>query len=290
MRQIDSYLSASKRRFIGSFHALKYESICRIWYYFPLFIAFSIMPLMRYKLKISYDGSCYGGWQVQPNAISIQQLIQNALQIALRSPIDLTGSSRTDAGVHALGQIAHFSSADCDPKRLLASLNGLLPKDIRILSIEPVDEAFHARYSATSKTYHYHIDTAPWPSPFTRTYSMHVPFPLNTSLIQKAKDYLIGTHDFSAFACEAHSGNAARNPIRTLTRIAIIQDGSKMRMEFEANGFLYKMVRSLVGTLLDVGSGKTSPEEIPHILNSKDRRRAGPCAPPHGLFLVNICF
>lgn len=243
---------------------------------------------MRYKIKISYDGTQYGGWQVQTNTLSIQSLVQKALETALRTPVDLTGSSRTDAGVHALGQVAHFSCTPCDTKRLLASLNGILPKDIRILSIDPVEDDFHARYSATSKVYHYHIDTSLWPSPFTRLYSMHVPFNLNIGAMKQAAHCLLGTHNFSAFACEAHSGSAARDPVRTLKRLDIIQENKTIRMEFEADGFLYKMVRTLVGTLLDVGTAKKSPTDIPLILGSQDRRQAGPSAPPHGLFLVDI--
>ncbi len=244
---------------------------------------------MRFKLTIAYDGTHYGGWQVQPNSTSIQSLIQKALQTALRTPLDLTGSSRTDAGVHALGQIAHFSCETCDPRRLLASLNGLLPKDIRILDVSPVDDSFHARYSAQSKTYHYHLHTDLWTSPFTRLYSTHVPYPLNLPAMQQAAAHLVGTHDFSSFACQSDTGSASRDPVRTLKRIEIFtEDNKTIRLEFEADGFLYKMVRTLVGTLLEVGCGKKSSEEIPLILTSKNRTHAGPCAPPQGLFLVQI--
>lgn len=242
----------------------------------------------KYKLTIAYDGANYGGWQVQNNATSIQSLIQTALQTALRVPVDLTGAGRTDAGVHALGQVAHFVAEQVDQARLHAALGGLLPPDIRILTIEPVADEFHARYSAKGKIYRYHLQFTP--NPFKRHHSMTVFHPVDREVLKRAAAYFIGTHDFSSFANQAHEGSAARDAVRTIDRIDLIDEPGGLCLEFEGNGFLYKMVRNIVGTLLDVCSGTFVPEDIPLILAAKDRRRAGKTAPAHGLFLVAVIY
>lgn len=168
---------------------------------------------MRYQLTISYDGTHYGGWQVQKNSNAIQPLIQKALETFLRHPIDLTGSSRTDAGVHAKGQTAHFDTdLVFEPKRMILSLSALLPKDIRVLKVEPKEPSFHSRYSAKSKIYHYHLHLAPVINPFTKLYSHHVLGPIDLNLLKEAAQNLIGTHDFTAFA---NRGNE-KEGIRTL--------------------------------------------------------------------------
>ncbi|MBS0616112.1 MAG: tRNA pseudouridine(38-40) synthase TruA [Verrucomicrobia bacterium] len=244
---------------------------------------------MKYKLLLAYDGTQYGGWQVQPNAISIQATLENALTIVLRTPIAITGAGRTDAGVHALGQVAHFSFLEpLDCFRILGSLNGLLPPDIRVLSLEPVPDEFHARYSAKSKIYHYHLHLDPVMNPFYRLYRHHIHFSLDLELLRSAASLFIGTHDFSAFANEAAEGAAAKNPIRTLSRLDIVPQEGGVRLEFEGESFLYKMVRNITGTLLDVCRGKISLESIPDIFASKDRRKGGTAAPAQGLFLVKI--
>lgn len=251
----------------------------------------------KFKLLISYDGTSFGGWQVQPNASSIQMHIQNALSIALRTKTHITGSGRTDSGVHALEQVAHFSydpqnssEKALDLYKLRASLNGLLPVDIRIKTILPTTDDFHARYSATGKIYRYALHLNPVCNPFNRLYSYHLPYPINLDLLQKASKLFIGTHDFTSFSNEPHRGSASHNPVRTLTRLEMIKEEEGIYLEFEGNGFLYKMVRNIVGTLLDVARGKLILENIPAIFNAKDRKAAGPTAPPHGLFLVRVIY
>ncbi len=240
---------------------------------------------MKYKMIIAYDGTDYGGWQVQPNAVSIQSLIQKALSTILRAEVDLTGSGRTDAGVHAIGQTAHFVAGSIDLEKILVSLNGLLPSDIRILSLEPVSEDFHARYSSRSKIYRYHLHLDRIPDPFKRRFAYHVPHPVDLTLLQNAATHFIGTHDFTSFA---NVGSAFDDAIRTLYRLDLIEEKGGVALEFEGDGFLYKMVRNLVGTLLDIAAGKMDLKEVPAILAAKDRRAAGITAPPHGLFLVEV--
>jgi pseudouridylate synthase I len=242
----------------------------------------------KYKLVISYDGTGFGGWQVQHNSTSIQSLIQNALQTVLRHPVSLTGASRTDAGVHALGQVAHFETTHTpDTKKLLASLNGLLPETIRIHEIAPTSSTFHARFDATGKIYHYHVNLSRTPLPFERLYTTHVLYPLDIPRVQHACSLFIGTRDFTSFANE---GGAAKTKTRTLHRLDCVHNTNTqtIRFEFEGDGFLYKMVRNIVGTLLEVGRGHISLDEIPTIFAAKDRKRAGLSAPAEGLFLVKV--
>jgi tRNA pseudouridine38-40 synthase len=253
----------------------------------------------KYKITIAYDGTDYGGWQVQPNAISIQDLIERALSLILRIPISIVGSGRTDAGVHAWGQTAHFvtnrwidqnnlKNRGINISKTIASLNRLLPNDIRILEMIEVPLNFHARYTAISKTYHYrlHLDTIP--DPFKISYAYHVPHPVDLSLLTDATSPFIGTHDFTSFANGANRGSAAKNGVRTIKRLDVVQESGGVRLEFEGNGFLYKMVRNIVGTLLDICARKINKEQIPLIFSAKDRRLAGRSAPPHGLSLIQV--
>lgn len=243
-----------------------------------------------YKMLIAYDGTAYSGWQVQPNGTSVQQLIHRALKLILKSEeITITGSGRTDAGVHAKGQVAHFRHEKAfDLHRLLGSLNGLLPPDIRIRAIEPAPASFHARYSAIGKEYHYYLHLDRVADPFQRLYKWHIHYPVDEELLFEACYELIGTHDFTSFANEAHSGAAAHNPIRTLYRADAISVEGGLRLEFEGNGFLYKMVRNMVGALVEIGAKKRPLSDIRAIFEAKDRRRAGQSAPPHGLFLMRV--
>lgn len=241
---------------------------------------------MKYKMTISYDGTNYGGWQVQPNTLSIQGLIQDALKTVLREPTPITASGRTDAGVHALAQVAHFThEAPLDLHALLYSLNGILPPDIRIRALSSAPDTFHARYSAKKKIYHYHLYLSPVQDPFRFLYSTPIRTPLDLNLIQAALPAFLGRHDFSAFAS---AGCGSKNPIKTLFRLEMLPEPEGVRLEFEGDGFLYKMVRNIVGTLLEIGQNKLSVAAIPEILESKDRRRAGPTAPPKGLFLYKV--
>jgi tRNA pseudouridine38-40 synthase len=246
---------------------------------------------MRYSLTIAYEGTHYSGWQVQKNALSIQTLVQKALATALRHPISLTGSGRTDAGVHAQGQIAHFDTHIAfHPKSLLISLNALLPSDIRILLVEPREADFHARYSAKTKIYHYHLHLDPVADPLFAPYRFHVFHPLCKQKLKEGGQLFIGKRDFSAFANKAYRGSAAKDPIRTLLRFDAVEQTGGMRLELEATGFLYKMVRNLVGTLLEYAFGKISSDDIAQIFQSKDRKIAAATAPPQGLFLMEVLY
>ncbi len=244
---------------------------------------------MRYKLTIAYDGTHYSGWQVQENAQSIQALIQKSLETALRHPLDLTGSGRTDAGVHAKGQAAHFDTdVPFEAPRLRASLNALLPSDIRVFEIEPVDADFHARYSAIGKVYHYHLHLDPISDPFSKLYRHQVFGPFDLEKIRSGSQYFLGTHDFTSFANVKEE--AQTDTIRTIKRLDIVEQKGGVRLEFEGDGFLYKMVRNITGTLLDIAAGKLEPAEIPRILSARDRKQARFAAPPQGLFLYKVLY
>lgn len=243
----------------------------------------------NYKLIIAYDGTNYGGWQIQPNAISIQSLVQKAVSTFVRDEVNVIGSGRTDAGVHATGQVAHFKCAvDVDLRRFFASMNGMLPPDIRIMHVEQVPLQFHAQRSALRKTYHYHLWLDSIQNPCYRLYSLHVQAKIDRSLMLEATNFFIGTHDFTSFANEAHTGSAAHDAIRTLEKLDVVEQEGGVRLEFTGTGFLYKMVRNITGTILDVSRGKIALDTVSGILEAKDRRKAGQAAPPHGLFLHNV--
>jgi tRNA pseudouridine38-40 synthase len=245
-----------------------------------------------YKLTLAYDGTHYSGWQIQPNAPSIQQHLQEALGSLIRGEhVAIIGSGRTDAGVHALNQIAHFKTAhDFDPNRLLLAFNGLLPCDIRVKKVETAPLQFHSQYSAIGKEYHYHLFLERVMDPFRRLYCWHVRRRLDLSLLKQTATLFIGKHDFTSFANEAHIGSAARNPIRTLYRLEVCPTDGGIRLEFEGDGFLYKMVRNIVGTLVDVASQRLTLAEVSAIFEAKDRSQASCAAPPQGLFLVRVTY
>ena len=241
----------------------------------------------KYRMTITYDGTRYSGWQIQLNGVSIQGLIEKALQTFLKNSIRVIGAGRTDAGVHALGQVAHFSSPhpfDCH--QVLNALNGILPSDIRIKELMPAPDSFHAQFSALSKEYHYHLWLEKTIEPFCRLYRHHFFNPrFSFALLNEGIPYFIGTHDFSTFA---NVGGNVKSYVRTLTRLDITPQPGGIRLEFEGDGFLYKMVRNIVGTLLEIAIAKRQPSQIPELLMAKDRRLAGAAAPPRGLFLVKI--
>lgn len=245
--------------------------------------------MYSYKLLIAYDGTHYSGWQIQPNAPSIQEKLQEILKILLRQNIAVIGSGRTDAGVHAYGQVAHFRSSDpIDVKRLLVSLNGMLPRDIRVKHVEEVPSCFHAQYSAIGKEYHYQLYLDRIMDPFRRLYCWHIHHRLNLQLLRQAAQLFIGKHDFTSFANEAHEGSAARDPVRTLRRLDVVEVDGGVRLEFEGDGFLYKMVRNIVGILVEVASGKRPIEDIAVIFAARDRKCSGKAAPSQGLFLMRV--
>jgi tRNA pseudouridine38-40 synthase len=245
----------------------------------------------RYKMHIAYDGTGFGGWQIQKNAFTIQQEVEKALSTIVRQPVSIYGAGRTDAGVHAEGQVAHFDiDIAFDMYKGLSSLNALLSKQIRILHIEMVEKDFHARFSAKGKEYHYRITTGPFSDPFLLSYAWHIPRALDFHAIKEAKEHLIGTHDFSSFANEADRGSASKNAVRTLSRIDVDVQDKEVRLIFVGDGFLYKMVRNITGALIEVGTAKKKAGQIPLILEGKDRRQAGAAAPAHGLVLAKVFY
>jgi tRNA pseudouridine38-40 synthase len=239
------------------------------------------------KLLIEYDGTNYQGWQVQPKGPTIQGVLEEKLGLLTGESIQLFGSGRTDSGVHALGQVAHFKTKSrMDIRSMQRALNSLLPPDIVIQKTEEVEEGFHARKHSKSKVYEYRILNRYLRSAFQRGYVWHIPLKIDFNEMEKATQRLMGEHDFSSFRS---TGSPTRTTLRKVIR-AEWKKGSKglIRFEIEANGFLKQMVRSIVGTLVEVGKGKINSEEFQKILDSKDRKQAGPTAPAQGLFLKEV--
>ena len=244
-----------------------------------------------YKLTLSYDGTDYSGWQIQPNAPSIQQKVIEALAVVLGEKVQVTGAGRTDAGVHALGQVAHF----CWPTPLnlfplFRGINGLLPPDIRLMDIEEVPPDFHARFSATKKIYHYHIATGRVQTPFRRRYSHWVKQPLDVDLLKQAAQRFLGTHDFTSYANVGGPNAPRRNPMRTIERLDVVVEEGEIRLEFEGPSFLYKMVRNIAGQLIEIASKKRSLEDISLCFAARDRRSVGLAAPARGLSLIKVFY
>jgi tRNA pseudouridine38-40 synthase len=241
----------------------------------------------KIKLTLAYDGTRYHGWQLQKNGLTVQEVLEDKLRVMTQAPVRVFGSGRTDAGVHALGQACHFETlARLGPEELRRGLNGLLPEDVRVVQAEEVHAGFHARYDASSKVYEYRILNRPEPDVFLRRTTWHVSRPLDREALGEGLASVLGEHDFSSFR-SAGSGN--RNPVRRVLRAELVEPGPGLiHLIFEANGFLRHMVRNLVGTLADVGSGKIPPSALVEILEARDRRRAGVKAPAQGLFLVEV--
>lgn len=245
------------------------------------------MTTRNFKLVIEYDGGGYCGWQIQPNGPTIQELIEKALRRMTRETIKLVGSGRTDAGVHALGQTANFMcDTNLDARAFQNGLNSLLPDDIVVRSCHRVEETFHARFAATSKTYRYHIRNAPLPAAMGRQYHWWIRTPLDIEAMATAAGCLVGKKDFKAFEA---AGSPRAHTIRHVMRADIRRSGETgIQFEIEAEGFLRYMVRNITGTLVSVGKGDIQPEEIRAILASRDRSRAGMTAPARGLCLVEV--
>ena len=238
------------------------------------------------KLIIEYQGTRYHGWQIQPNGISIEEKIEEILERLTGQRPKVIGAGRTDAGVHAEGQTAHFktlSSMDC--KALQRGMNALLPNDIVVLNVEEAERDFHALFSAKGKTYRYVILNRAHPSVFERDRCWHISRRLDLDAMREGAMPLIGRHDFSAFQA---SGCCARNPVREIRGIEIHAKDGWISITVSANGFLKYMVRNIVGTLVEVGRGKMAPVDVQRILDSRDRTQAGPTAPAQGLFLVFV--
>jgi len=246
--------------------------------------------MINVKLTIKYEGTKYYGWQRQKNFLSIQKIIEEKVSKMTNEEIKIKGSGRTDAGVHALGQVANFKTNSNIPiQKIPFTLNNLLPDDIRIKRAEEVDDDFHARYSAISKIYHYYIFNSDrdhfYPSFFLNKYVYYIHKNIDILKMKKAGKLVLGEHDFSSFSC---SGSGIKNPIRNLKKINIKKNRKIICFQIEANAFLYKMVRGIVGILLEVGQGKIDHHEIKRILEAKNRRESGKIVPAKGLFLMQV--
>lgn len=243
---------------------------------------------MRIRLRIEYDGTNYAGWQRQANALAVQQVIEERLARLVRHPVALTGASRTDAGVHALGQVAHFDTdARIPPDRYCYALNTLLPPDIRIRASGTAPDGFHARFSSVGKTYRYQIKSSPHAGALTRYTHAHVIYPLDDQLMRSEAQTLVGTHDFGAFAA---SGSVVKDTVRTLYAAALYRNGDELTLYVTGNGFLYNMVRIIAGTLILVGAGKSKPGAIRRAIGSGSRLDLGATAPAHGLTLMEVYY
>lgn len=239
-------------------------------------------------IEIEYDGSNYSGWQVQPNAITIQEEIMKALKKLEGKDVVIHGSGRTDAGVHAYGQVATFLMERNIPvERLPLAMNSNLPKDITIIDAKEVPMDFHARYSAIGKRYIYHIYESRYRSAILRNYSYHINYKLDRSKMMEASKLLIGTHDFRGFMS---NGSSVEDTVRTIKSLEFKSDGENLYMIIEGDGFLYNMVRIITGTLVQIGAGNKPLEQIEKILKTKDRSLAGHTAPPQGLFLDKVFY
>jgi tRNA pseudouridine38-40 synthase len=250
------------------------------------------VDLLRFKLTISFDGTNYAGWQVQKTGTGVQEKVETALAQLFRCRPRLHSSSRTDTGVHALGMVAHFDVPRAQfrmpPRKLPLALNAYLPEDIRVSMAIPCPAAFHARFNATGKQYRYFVWNHPAMNPLLRHQAWQVPRPLNLALMRNAARLFLGKHDFKSFA--NNRGYEPESTVRTLTRCELKKSGPLLVVALEADGFLYKMCRGIVGTLVQIGLGKFPPYEVKRMLALKDRRVAGMTAPAHGLVLWKVFY
>ena len=239
------------------------------------------------KLVIEYDGKDFNGWQKQPTKLNIQGTIEQAIKIVTGEEVDLMASGRTDAGVHAFGQVANFKTNSNIPiDKIAIALNSNLKKSIRIISAEEVDERFHSRLTCKRKTYRYIINNLQFSSAIYRNLETHIPQKLDIEKMKKAAKYFEGEHDFKAFKA---SGTSSKSSVRIIYNANVFEMAdNRIYIELTGNGFLYNMVRIIAGTLVDVGLNKIEPEDVENIINSKDRSLAGKTLPPQGLYLVNV--
>jgi len=241
---------------------------------------------VKIKLTVEYAGTNYHGWQIQLNCKSVQGVLEQAVSTFLRTPTRVTGSGRTDAGVHALGQVVSFATEkQFQPHRIRRALNALTPPDITIKEVSVVPESFDPRRDARSRVYEYRILNRPTPSPFYLKHAWHLHERLNVKAMRAAISCLVGEHDFSSFRA---AGCDATNPIRKVYRTTLEQHGELLIYTIEATAFLRHMVRNIMGTLVEVGHGGRSADSFQHLLEIGDRTKAGETAPAHGLFLVEV--
>ena len=247
--------------------------------------------MTRYTAIIAYDGTHFNGFQKQPNGRTVQEEMEKTLKkMANGKEITVFGSGRTDAGVHAMGQVIHFDYPEERPlERMRFALDTQSPEDIAVKAVEIVSDDFHARYLVKEKTYQFRVDIGKPRSPFRRHYASYFPYPLDLSKIQRALPDLIGTHDFTSFCA---SGSSIEDKVRTIyeAKMEVNEAGDELLFTFRGNGFLYKMIRILVGTLLKIGNGRLSEDSIPEIIAKKDRNAAGPTAHPEGLYLYEVVY
>lgn len=244
---------------------------------------------MRVLLKISYIGTKYHGWQVQPNGITVQEIMQNALKnLYSCDSVGISGCSRTDAGVHANEFFCHYDTEKYIPEKgIIASLNILLPDDIAVIGCNYVDDAFHSRYSAKSKNYIYRIYNSEIKNPFEVNRSWQISRTLNVDLMNEFAGNLVGTHDFIGFSS---TGRTVEDTVRTITDCSVTSAGNIVTLSVSADGFLYNMVRIIVGTAVSVSDGKIDPKNTNNIIHSKKRENAGPTAPACGLYLNKVIY
>ncbi|MCD7868638.1 MAG: tRNA pseudouridine(38-40) synthase TruA [Clostridiales bacterium] len=244
--------------------------------------------MKRVGLVVAYDGTKYCGWQIQNNGITIQGILNQTLSGLLNEKVEVIGASRTDAGVHALGNVAVFDTESRIPgEKFSYALNQRLPEDIRIQLSEEVEPDFHPRYCASEKTYEYRILNRRFPVPTERLYSYFYHYRLDERKMREAVSFLIGRHDFASF-CGA--GAQVKSTIRTITSMEVEREGDMITIRVRGTGFLYNMVRILAGTLIEIGNGQYPPERMKEILEARNREAAGPTAPAHGLTLMGIEF
>jgi len=247
------------------------------------------MLMPRLKCTIAYDGTGFSGYQVQPGKRTVQSEIEKALgKLHKGASVRVSASGRTDAGVHARGQVIHFDTPlELGPDRWQTALNSMLPPDIAVMAAEAAAPGFHARFDAVGKEYRYFILQSKTRDPFKRNYAYQFPYKLDFTAMEEAIGHLLGTHDFTSF-CSAKS--EVKDRVRTLREIDLLEENGLLVIRFVGDGFLYNMVRILVGTLLEIGTGKRIPGDIPSLIEKRDRTQAGKTAPGHGLYLWEVFY
>jgi tRNA pseudouridine38-40 synthase len=247
---------------------------------------------LKIKLVIAYDGTRYQGWQVQKIGTGVQEIVETTLRKFFPTVSRVHGSSRTDTGVHALGMVAHVeiprSEFKMEPRKLVLAMNAFLPEDVRVLSAARAANNFHARFDASGKQYRYFVWNHAAMNPLLRTQTWHVPVPLDLSVMRNVAKLFIGKHDFKSFA--ANRNYEMESTVRTITRCDVKSSGPLFTFTIEGDGFLYKMCRGIVGTLVQVGKGKFAIHDVRAMLAARDRRQAGMTAPAHGLVLWKVYY
>ena len=242
--------------------------------------------MKRVKLTVAYDGTNYCGWQIQPNGVTIEEKLNQAICKLTGEEITVIGASRTDSGVHALGNVAVFdTNSSIPPERFSYALNQRLPEDIVIVKSEEVPLEWHPRYQDTLKTYEYHIINSRVAIPTKRLYNCFISFPLDVEKMRQGAAYIVGEHDFASFCCIR---TKAKTTVRTVTDLQIVQNGEEITIRITGNGFLYNMVRIIAGVLIRVGRGFYEPEKVKELLDGVERTQEAITAPPQGLYLIEI--